>query len=519
MDVIATGHRTLSTPTKNKAKDMNDNISLKSFYIQSDKMMLALLWGLFIYSLAMANWYSTWAEALIIGLPAAAIPTALFFLVKGTIITRSAVAAAFMIFSALTIHQGKGMIELHFIIFVLLAFLLQYRDWVPVLVGTLVIAVHHLSFNYLQAGGMGVYIFPDRTGLDLVIIHAAFVVFEAAVLIYLNIQSSKDLKSQIEIQKIGSKLAVVDGKVDLTYRQENAESEFAQDFNNFMQHTHEMMIGVMDAATTINSSSAEMNSIADNTRHITSDQQHQIDQVATAINEMTATVQEVARNTSEAAEAAIKADEEADNGREIVNQTLQSIKSLETTVSNATNVISTLDQDSQNIGTVLDVIKGIAEQTNLLALNAAIEAARAGEQGRGFAVVADEVRTLASRTQESTQEIEDTIAKLQAGANNAVQAMTEGQDQTALTVKKTTEVSQSLSSIAQAVGIIKDMNQQVATAGEEQSAVSNEINQNIARISELAFNSSEGAEKTAQSSSEMAGLGQQLHAQTQFFKV
>jgi len=499
---------------------MNDNnISLKSFYTQSDKMMIGLLWALFVYSLILASWYNTWTEALVIGLPAAAVPTTLFFLVKGSRITRSAVAAAFMIFSALTIHQGHGMIELHFIIFVLLAFLLQYRDWVPVIVGTVVIAVHHLSFNYLQADGLGVYIFPDRTGLDLVIIHAAFVVFEAAVLIYLNIQSGKDLKSSIEIKQIGSKLAVVDGKIDLTYRQENAESEFANDFNNFMQHTHQMMIEVSNAAATINSSSADMNSVADNTRQITNDQQQQIDQVATAINEMTATVQEVARNTSEAAEAAVKADEEADNGRAIVNQTLQSIRSLETTVSNATNVISTLDQDSQNIGTVLDVIKGIAEQTNLLALNAAIEAARAGEQGRGFAVVADEVRTLASRTQESTREIEETIAKLQAGAQNAVQAMTDGQEQTSLTVQKTNEVSQSLDSIAQAVGIIKDMNQQVATAGEEQSAVSNEINQNISRISELAYSSSEGAERTAHSSAEMAGLGNQLHQQTQFFKV
>lgn len=497
----------------------NNSISLNGFYAKSDKMMLALLWGLFLYSLALASWYSTWTEALVIGLPAAAIPTALFFLVKGTQFTRSAVAAAFMIFSALTIHQGKGMIELHFIIFVLLAFLLQYRDWIPVLVGTAVIAVHHLSFNYLQSSGLGVYVFPQSTGLDLVIIHAAFVVFEAAVLIYLNLQSGKELKSSIEIQQIGSRLAVIDGQVDLTYRQENAESEFAHDFNNFMQHTHKMMIEVMGAASTLNASTAEMNNIADQTRQITSDQQQQIDQVATAINEMTATVQEVARNTSEAAEAAVKADEEADKGREIVNQTLQSIRSLEATVSNATDVISTLDQDSQNIGTVLDVIKGIAEQTNLLALNAAIEAARAGEQGRGFAVVADEVRTLASRTQSSTQEIENTIAKLQAGAQNAVQAMTEGREQTSQTVQQTSDVSSSLNSIAQAVGIIKDMNQQVATAGEEQSAVSNEINQNISRISELAYSSSEGAEKTALSSSQLAGLGVQLAEHTKYFKV
>ena len=496
-----------------------NSISLDAYYIKSDKMMLGLLWALFVYSMALASWHETWAEALIIGLPAAAIPTVLFFLVKGTQFTRSAVAAAFMIFAALTIHQGHGMIELHFIIFVLLAFLLQYRDWIPVLVGTLVIAVHHLSFNYLQAGGLGVYVFPDRTGLDLVIIHAAFVVFEAAVLIYLNLQSGKDLKSSIEIRQIGSKLAVVDGKVDLTYRQEDAESDFANDFNNFMLHNHKMMIEVMGAASTINQSTEQMNEIAGDTRQITNEQQQQIDQVATAINEMTATVQEVARNTSEAAEAAIKADDEADRGREIVNQTLSSISSLEATVSNATDVISTLDQDSQNIGTVLDVIKGIAEQTNLLALNAAIEAARAGEQGRGFAVVADEVRTLASRTQDSTQEIQEIIESLQSGANSAVDAMKTGREEAEITLQKAGEAGSSLVNITRAIESISAMNTQIATSAQEQSSVANDVNQNISSISVLADQSAEGVTNSQNVSGKLSTLSNHLHSLVSQFKV
>ncbi|MCK4709556.1 MAG: methyl-accepting chemotaxis protein, partial [Gammaproteobacteria bacterium] len=243
-----------------------ETISLQGFYAQSDRLMLGLLWGLFIYSLALANWYGTWTEAFVIGLPAALVPTGLYFLVKGTQITRSAVAASFMIFAALTIHQGHGMVELHFIIFVLLAFLLQYKDWIPVIVGTLIIAVHHLGFNFLQEWGFGVYIFPTRTGIDLVIIHAAFVVFEAAVLVYLNVKDGKELKASIEIQQIGSHLAVKDGIIDLSYRQDNPSSQFAHDFNDFMQHTHKTLIEVFGASTQISSSTDEMNDITNRNR-------------------------------------------------------------------------------------------------------------------------------------------------------------------------------------------------------------------------------------------------------------
>ena len=496
-----------------------ETITLQSFYEQSDRMMIGLLWGLFAYSLALASWYGTWSEALFIGLPAALVPTGLYFLVKGTQITRSAVAAAFMIFAALTIHQGHGMIELHFLIFVLLAFLLQYKDWIPVIVGTLVIAVHHLGFNFIQEMGFGVYIFPDRTGIDLVIIHAAFVVFEAAVLVFLNIKGGKELKASIEIQQIGSHLAVKEGIIDLSYRQDNPASQFGHDFNDFMLHTHKTLIEVMGASAQISSSTDEMNDITSRNRVAMNDQQGQIEQVATAINEMTATVQEVANNTSAAADAAVNADSEAAKGHDIVNQMMSSINSLEGKVLHAAQVISELERDSQNIGTVLDVIKSIAEQTNLLALNAAIEAARAGEQGRGFAVVADEVRTLASRTQKSTSEIESMITRLQNGSQNAVKAMEEGRQQTAQAVEQTNAVNQSLNGIVNAVGVIKDMNQQVATAGEEQHAVANEINQNISHISQNAQSSSEAADITANASSMLANLGRQLEEQTRYFKV
>lgn len=215
-------------------------------------------------------------------------------------------------------------------------------------------------------------------------------------------------------------------------------------------------------------------------------QQSEIEQLATAMNEMSSTVQEVARNTGEAAEAALNADKEVAIGKEDVMATVRSVAQVAEGVKCAAEVVSKLQEESNKIGTVLDVIRGIAEQTNLLALNAAIEAARAGEQGRGFAVVADEVRSLAKRTQESTQEIQSMIEDMQSGAADAVGAMEAGSKQVEGSVVQAQKAGQSLDTIAEIVGTISNMNIQIASATEEQSAVSEEMSRNVVNISEAA---------------------------------
>lgn len=214
-------------------------------------------------------------------------------------------------------------------------------------------------------------------------------------------------------------------------------------------------------------------------------QKEEVDKVATAMNEMSATVHEVARNATEAAEAAQQADAETRTGKSVVSQAIEAIDLLASEVESAAQVIHKLEQDSDEIGAVLDVIRGIAEQTNLLALNAAIEAARAGEQGRGFAVVADEVRTLAQRTQQSTQEIQNMIERLQSGSQDAVKAMEQGKNRAQAGVTQAAEAGTSLETIAAAVSTISDMNTQIATAAEEQSVVAEEINLNINSISDM----------------------------------
>ncbi len=276
---------------------------------------------------------------------------------------------------------------------------------------------------------------------------------------------------------------------------------------------------VTGSAAQLASAAEEMSTVTEQTSQGVRQQQTETDQIATAMNEMSATVQDVARNAAAAAQAAHQADEQASNGKQVVTQTMEAIDALATEVEKAAQVIQKLEGDSISIGAVLDVIKGIAEQTNLLALNAAIEAARAGEQGRGLAVVADEVRTLAQRTQQSTQEIRKMIESLQAGAKNAVQVMQGGKQQAQLSVEQAAKAGAALETITRAVATITDMNTQIASAAEEQSAVAEEMNRNIVNISQVAGQTAEGATQTATGSGEVASLANRLQTAVGQFRI
>jgi methyl-accepting chemotaxis protein len=267
------------------------------------------------------------------------------------------------------------------------------------------------------------------------------------------------------------------------------------------------------------SAAEEMSAIMEETHRGTQQQQSETSQVVTAMNQMTATVQEVARHATEAAAAANNADQASIEGKQVVINTMKAIEDLSSEVHSAASVIGQLEKDSENIGAVLDVIKGIAEQTNLLALNAAIEAARAGEQGRGFAVVADEVRTLASRTQQSTQEIQEMIEKLQAGAQSAVKVMDDSRSRAEDSVSQAAQAGTSLEAITRAVSQITDMNTQIATAAEQQSSVAEEINRNVVNISDIVDRTAEGAQQTSTASEELANLAGQLQQLVNQFKV
>ncbi|MDG3085706.1 methyl-accepting chemotaxis protein [Vibrio hannami] len=280
-----------------------------------------------------------------------------------------------------------------------------------------------------------------------------------------------------------------------------------------------MISTISGASSNLSSAYDELAVVTEQTQEGIVGQEAETDMVATAMNEMSVTVHEVADNASKAAEAANQADTQAKSGSVVVGQTINSINSLSDSVHLSSEKLSEVEQEVANISSILDVIRGIADQTNLLALNAAIEAARAGEQGRGFAVVADEVRTLASRTQGSTQEIQDLIEQLQTGTKATVQAMSRGRQQADDCVKQAAQAGDALNAITKAIGIINDMNMQIASASEQQSSVAESINMNVINVKSIAEQNTVASNQTLSSSNEIDKLATQLKMLVTQFKV
>jgi len=316
---------------------------------------------------------------------------------------------------------------------------------------------------------------------------------------------------------------IAEGDGDLTQRLEvNGKDEVAElchGFNLFAKKVHALVSDVADSTIYLSNAAGKMSEVTVELDNNIQQQKTEIDQVATAMNEMTATVQEVESSASAAANSAATANKQSMDGQRVVEQNINAIHLLASEVDNASDVINAVESDSERIGTVVDVIRGIAEQTNLLALNAAIEAARAGEQGRGFAVVADEVRTLASRTQTSTQEIQQMIESLQKGARNAVTVMQHGREQAEVSVGHASQAGESLTTITEAISLINDMNTQIASAAEEQSTVAEEINRNIVNINDMAAMISTGSQQTSEAGNELENQAGNLQAIVARFRI
>ncbi|OMH34063.1 methyl-accepting chemotaxis protein [Motiliproteus sp. MSK22-1] len=316
---------------------------------------------------------------------------------------------------------------------------------------------------------------------------------------------------------------IAEGEGDLTRELElsgNDEiSHLASSFNTFVAKIRGLIGEASAVSSQVASMADQMTESASQSKNAASRQDNETEVVATSVNEMTATIQEVARSAVAAADSAKEAHEATSQGQQVIETTMESIGSLAEEVEKASNVIAALKGETEHIGSVVEVINSIADQTNLLALNAAIEAARAGEQGRGFAVVADEVRSLASRTQDSTKEIQEMMMKLQQGTDDAVSVMERGRAKAAGGVETVGDATIALSQIHTAISQILDQNRQIASATEEQGAVSQEIQNSIHNISEVTHETAEVAQTTAHSSKQLAELASRLQELIGRFRI
>lgn len=310
---------------------------------------------------------------------------------------------------------------------------------------------------------------------------------------------------------------------DLTIRIESKAQDEVGDlvryFNLFMEKLQKVVKDIVQTTLPLSDLAQNLSQLTETTNRNIADQQGAATQAKNAVDDMNHSVVAVAESAAEAARAADEATNASNEGQSVVNSTVRSIQSLAKNVDDSAQVIRKLENDSNQVGVVLDVIKGIAEQTNLLALNAAIEAARAGEQGRGFAVVADEVRTLASKTQKSTEEIQTTIEQLQSAARSAVQVMSSGTEQAESSVNEANKAGESLNVIADTIGRISAMNGQIASTTDNQQAVAEQIVGFVDEIYARTDETSKNSVRLASASSELANLAKNLEGIARQFKV
>lgn len=316
---------------------------------------------------------------------------------------------------------------------------------------------------------------------------------------------------------------IAEGEGDLTRRLpvtgSDEVSELAQCFNQFVERLHTIITSVAETAQQVSTNAVTLSKLSKDNEGEIRTQQAEIQQIVVAVKEMSSVVQDVTFSVTETADKSLQADGAASAGKTLVVNTMGQITSLSGEIKTAAEVIDRLRQETVSIGSVLDVIRGIAEQTNLLALNAAIEAARAGEQGRGFAVVADEVRTLASKTQSSTTEIREMIERLQSGSRDAVEMMSAGTTQADAAVVQASDASSALEHITEIVSVIRDRTNQIAAASEQQSAATRQIETNIDRISSVATHTAESSSRITSSTGSLADMAARMAELVGRFKI
>ncbi len=483
--------------------------ALRPTRVAADRLMLGALCFLLLACLVFAALTATWGVALAVGFPAVVIPYALYRMAPGSLLSRLAMAAAFMIFAALTIQQARGQIESHFGIFVLLAFLLYYRDWRPIVFAAGVIAVHHLTFNFMQAANLGVFILKDGPNLQLIIVHAAYVVFETGVLAYM----AHSLRSQALEGAWIANLAEQIGRGDLTTQTADNLLQGMPLLGKVSQMQLELgaTLGrVRNHSQEVDATSRNMSRQAEAMDRCIQEQGEATQSISANIEELTTSISHLSESAQEAYEFSERSSQASENGATVVKSAIGEMQNIASAITSLADSVENMGSQFNRVAGVVGLIKDIADQTNLLALNAAIEAARAGEQGRGFAVVADEVRTLAERTRKATEEITVTMQDMRNSKDLALTSIKGAVSQADRGLDLAQAAVESIDTIGNEINGMRNRVTDISSGLREQSMAATDVAGNIERISRMADSSAEAATTTAQDAAALTRIADEL---------
>lgn len=495
-------------------------LTTSRFRLSAYNIMLVINVLLLVAAIGLGGIQNNWLAVALVGLPTAVVPPLLYKMLGDHGLSRISYGVGFMFFAALFIHETGGMLEMHFAIFVLLAVLIAFRDYQVIIAAASTIAVHHLLFMYLQMQSAGVYLVPEESlSLGIILLHALFVVVEAAVLVIISRQSLREALVGQALFDATEALVTDDGKIVLTGRCADIKSRVIDSFNAVLATLQHTISTIEEASNNLKQEAQQLLASGNELSGSMVNKLTEVDRIAAATEQMSLSIREVTELSGQVLQAATQAEQAALAGKQAVGQTISSVSALASQLAETGDKVNDVAKATADIRKVLDVIQAIAEQTNLLALNAAIEAARAGEQGRGFAVVADEVRTLASRTRGSTDEIKSMIEQLVSNSSQSVEVVGRSVTQLQHTRQHAEQSGAMLEQIlhhAQQVAASADV---MTGALRQQSTASAEVAEGAQHISSMTAEQNSLGQQVVQSANRLGKVTQVLTSESGKFTV